>query len=450
MSTVCNSAPPYCTTLPYRKAEQSATQSWAVGCWRGLVFCGLFSVIFLPEFLHGGNDYAGSLMYAKAIAGFRFVDLGILALVLVHLVAVACSRQPIMHFPRALVLPGLAFLFCIATGVGYGYLRGGSNFFFDWRSLALGIGLYFVSAFWIRTPLDVRSVVALFGIYMAMRVALLFALYVAGRGDTLLGIPIPTFDGPALSAIVFAALLAFRYRETCNKSAHKLLWAALAAAAYLIVLLCFRRTYWGEIAIGTALLLLLRRDHRLRNFALLAAMFCLAAMTLGRPFAARLQSLDVMQIDGEFSADNSDHLHDLVDAWDQVRLSPLMGIGVGTAYPTWRIRNWKNESVMVHNAPLHVWLKYGAVGLVCYLWFHIALLRWLYRRSKYLAGRDAAFLQVAFAYLTAQFVMTLGFAPWPYSELQLTTLISFIVAVAICAARSLPLQSFARGKGYLC
>jgi hypothetical protein len=440
MSTVCNPALPYCTTLPYRPVAGSATRPWAVRCWRGLLFCGLFSVIFLPEFVRGGNGDVGSLVYAKAIAGFRFVDLGILALVLLHLVAVACSRQPILHFPRALVLPGAAFLFCIATGVGYGYLRAGTNFFFDWRALALGMGLYFVWAFWIRTPADIRSVVELFGVYMAVRIAILFALYVAGHGDNLLGVPIPTFDGPALSAIVFTALLALRYRETCSKSAHKLLWATLAAAAYLIVLLCFRRTYWGEIAIGTALLLLLRRDHRLRNFALLAAMFCLAAMTLGKPFAARIQSLDVMQVDGEFSADNSDHVHDLLDAWDQVRLSPLMGIGVGTAYPTWRIRNWKNESVMVHNAPIHVWLKYGAIGLVCYLWFHIALLRWLYRRSKYLAGKEAAFVQVAFAYLSAQIVMTLSFAPWPYSELQLTTLMSFIAATAICGTRSPPLR----------
>lgn len=447
MSTVCNPALPYCTTRPSELAK-SSTRPWAAGCWRGLIFWGLFSVIFLPEFVRGGNGDVGSFVYAKAIAGFRFVDLGILALVLLHLVAVACSRQPILHFPRALVWPGAAFLFCIATGVGYGYLRGGTNFFFDWRALALGIGLYFVWAFWIRTPADTRSVVTLFGVYMAVRIAILLALYVAGHGDTLLGIPIPTFDGPALSAIVFTALLAFRYRETCGKSADKLLWAGLAAAAYLIVLLCFRRTYWGEIAIGTALLLLLRRDHRLRNLALLAAMFCLAAMTLGKPFAARIQSLDVMQMDGEFSADNSDHVHDLLDAWDQVRLSPLMGIGVGTAYPTWRIRNWKNESVMVHNAPIHVWLKYGAVGLVCYLWFHIALLRWLYRRSKYLAGRDSAFLQVAFAYLSAQFAMTLSFAPWPYSELQLTTLMSFIAAAATCGTRSPPLQSFAWTKGY--
>ncbi len=374
-------------------------------------------------------------MYAKAAAGFRFIDMGILALVFLHLVAVACSRQEIVRFPRALALPGLAFLFCIAAGIVYGWSHGGTNFFFDWRALGLGVGLYFVWAFWLQNPPDVHGAVLLFGIYMSVRIALLYVVYLTGRGETLLGVPIPLFDGPALSAIVFTALLAFRYQERSTDRVHKLLWMALAAAACLIVLLCFRRTYWGELAIGTALLMLLQRRHRVRNFALIVTTLCIAALTLGNSFAARVQSLDVMQMDSDFGADNADHWHDLLDALDQVRQSPLLGIGVGTAYPTWRIRNWKTESVMVHNAPIHVWLKYGVAGAICYLWFHLALLRWLHRRSKFLPAGESAFLHVAFAYLTAQFVMTLGFAPWPYSELQLTTLISFILAAAFCKRR---------------
>jgi O-antigen ligase len=90
---------------------------------------------------------------------------------------------------------------------------------------------------------------------------------------------------------------------------------------------------------------------------------------------------------------------------------------------------------MVHNAPLHVWLKYGLAGMLCYLWFHIALLRWLYRQTKR-TDRATAFLQAGFAYVVAQFIMTLGFAPWPYSELQLTVLLSFILAASIVAART--------------
>ena len=415
-----------------------------MGCWRGLILCALFSVIFLPEFLRGGNGEVGSFVYAKALAGFRFVDLGILALAFLHLSVVACSRKQVVHFPRALVLPGVVFLLCIVTGVGYGQIHGGTNFFFDWRALALGIGLYFVWALWMQTPADVESVVRLFGVYMAVRIALLYLLYLDGRGETLLGIPIPTFDGPALSAIVFTALLAFRYRENSSKVVPKLLWTALAGASYLIVLLCFRRTYWGEIAIGTTILLLLQRGRRVRNLLFVGAVLCVAGFTMGKPLVARVQSLDVMQMEGEFGADNSDHLRDLQDAWDQLRESPLMGIGVGTAYPTWRIRNWKNESVMVHNAPIHVWLKYGAVGLVCYLWFHVVLLAGLGLRSRSLDGGHSPFLAVAFAYLTAKFVMTLGFAPWPYSELQLTTLASFILAAAFAECAALRRPNLAR------
>src|SRR5208337_3486068 len=436
MNVLCNLALSYRATFRPELIASSDTRPWALGCWRSLVFCGLFSIIFLPEFLHEGDGATGSFVYTKVAGGFRFIDVGILLLVLLHLAALACSRKQIVRFPRALVLPGVAFLGCIATGIWYGHGHGGTSFFFDWRGLALGIGLYFVWNFWIQNSAQLHSAIRLAAIYVGVRIALLYALYLTGHGETLLGVPIPTFDGPALSAIVFTALLAFRYQESSVDSLHKLLWMALAAAAYLIVLLCFRRTYWGELAIGTAILLLLQQRHRVRNFVLAGATVCIAAVTLGKPFAARVRSLDFMQMDSEFGADNSDHLHDLLDAWDQVRASPLMGIGVGTAYPTWRIRNWKNESVMVHNAPIHVWLKYGAVGLICYLWFHARLLRWLHARSNYLAPNDAAFLSVAFAYLTAQFAMTLGFAPWPYSELQLTVLISFILAAAFSGACS--------------
>ncbi|MGO9515809.1 MAG: hypothetical protein ACLPND_02070, partial [Candidatus Korobacteraceae bacterium] len=271
---------------------------------------------------------AGSFVYSKAAAGFRFIDVGILLLALGHVATLACSRRIVLRFPRALALPGIAFLLCIVAGIGYGQLKGGTNFFFDWRALALGICLYFVWAFWMQTPLDVQSAVRLFAVYMAAGIAVLYLLYLTGRGDTLFGIAIPIFDGPVLSAIVFAALLAVCYQENCKPS-YRLLWTLLAAASYGIVLLCFRRTYWGELAVGTVILLLFKQ-RRIRNFVLIGAMLCLAAVVLGKPFAARVRSLDLMQVDGEFSADNSDHLHDLQDAWDQVRESPLMGIGVGT------------------------------------------------------------------------------------------------------------------------
>jgi len=178
--------------------------------------------------------------------------------------------------------------------------------------------------------------------------------------------------------------------------------------------------------------------HRIRNLVLVGCMFVVAACVMGASFAGRVQSIVVTQDDTEFSADNTDHLYDLMDAWSEVRQSPVMGIGLGTSYRTWHLKNWKTDSVMVHNAPLHVWLKYGLAGLLCYLWFHLALLRWLYRQTKRPAAPSRAFVSAAFAYVTAQFVVTLGFAPWPYSEVQLTTLMSFILAAVTAATANSP------------
>ncbi|MFZ0312112.1 MAG: O-antigen ligase family protein [Candidatus Korobacteraceae bacterium] len=423
---------------PTNSCPYVAPRAWTLTFWRALISCILFSIIFLPEFVRDGVSDL-SLPYAKVAGGFRFIDLAILLLVFCHVVVLGCLRGKVVRFPQPLMMPGLAFLGCIAVAIAYGHSHGGSNFFFDWRGLALGIGLYFVWSLWLRNASDVAAVLRVFAVYMAARIGLLFALYLAGYRETLAGVPIPIFDGPVLSCIVFTALLAFRYRESC-RGASKLLWSGVALAAYLFVLLCFRRTYWGELAVGTFILLLLQKRHRIRNVVLLAGMVAVAAVILGASFSSRMRSLDVTRDDSDFSADNANHVYDLIDAWYQVQQSPVMGIGVGTSYSTWHIRNWKTESVMVHNAPLHVWLKYGIAGLICYVWFHLALLRWLYRRSTTVTSPHPTFLAAAFAYLTAQFAMTLGFAPWPYSELQLTTLISFILAAAAAATSDSPLS----------
>ena len=403
--------------------------------WRGLLFCSLFSVTFAPEFSREGDSTAGSFLYLKAAGHFRYIDLAILAVFLLHVLCLGCLRRTRISFPQSLAIPGLAFLACIAAAIGYGISRHGENFFFDWRGLALGIAFYVVSAFWLQNSDDVTLAIRVFAIHAGIRIGLLYVLYAAGYGDTLFGSPIPIFDGPVLSCIVFAALLALSHQNTNLSRQWRFAAAALAIAASLMVLLCMRRTYWAELGIGLFVLLLLRDRHRLRNLCIIVVALVMAAIPLGDRFSNRLQSFDVTRADAQFSSDNADHLYDLLDAWEQVRQSPIMGIGLGTAYPTRHIRNWKPESVMVHNAPLHVWLKYGLAGVGCYVWFHIALLIWLFRLRVRTSGVHHSFVTAAFAYFAAQFIVTLGFAPWPYSELQLTVLMSFILAAAVAISR---------------
>ncbi len=100
-----------------------------------------------------------------------------------------------------------AFGVTIAVSLVYGMQRGGRNFFFDWRALALGVAFYFIYRFWIQSTSDARAAIVAFCIAAGIRMADLVFSYMRGQGDSLLGMRIPLFDGPSISALVLAALL---------------------------------------------------------------------------------------------------------------------------------------------------------------------------------------------------------------------------------------------------
>jgi O-Antigen ligase len=408
---------------------------------QALVLLPLFSLILLPEYVQGlGAPETKSALYTLTVGPWRLVDVVLLGLIAVHGVAWASSRRLVVGIPNELVLPGVGFVAAIAIAMVYGWLHGGDNLFFDWRALALGAGLYVVFALWTRTPRETDWSVRLFAGYLALRMVWLYLNFARGGGDVIVGMRIPVFDGPTLSAIVFTAVFALCLSDASGSRGGALIWSVLSAAAYVLVLLCFRRTFWTQLGVATLILLVLQKKHRGRKLMLASLAVVIVAATIGPAFYERMQSMDFTQDDTEFSQGNPDHVGEVLDAWEQALQHPVMGIGLGRSFQTARIPGWKEESVMVHNAPLHVWLKYGLLGLVCYLWFHLAVFRALWARLKASGPHNhsravfharSAFTAAALVYLAAQFVVSLGFTPWPYSSLQSTTLIAFALAVAM-------------------
>ena len=148
--------------------------------------------------------------------------------------------QEVHQFPSPkAVAPAVSFCACIVVAIGYGKLHGGNNFFFDWRGLALGVAVYFIWSLWLQTKSDLSFAIRVFALYAAVRILAVYVQYLAGYRDILLGVSIPVFDGPALSCIVFAGLLAFffstRRREACWPASMVRLglgWQAVASAKF--------------------------------------------------------------------------------------------------------------------------------------------------------------------------------------------------------------------------
>ena len=423
---------------------ESPSQHAVVRVSRMIALCSLLSLVFVPEYAQGaGEPVAKSFVYAPVAGGFRVLDIVVLVLAVVHGLALVCSRDRQPRFPRKLGLLLAGFAIAIVISLAYGMERGGRNFFFDWRAMALGVAFYTIYRCWITTEAHIRAAILAFGLVAAVRITTLWLAYALGQGASLLGIRIPLFDGPSISALVFASLLGLSLSRVAFGGRQRWLWLLLSAGAMLLVALCFRRTYWAEMAIGIALLALIARGHRARILALPLCMAATAFLVLGPSLGARLSSIDFTHSDPPYGEDNADHVGDVLDAWTQLRAAPLMGVGLGTSYPTWHIRNWKEESVMVHNAPLHVWLKYGLLGLGFYFAYHLHLFHCLHRQAKHAPPAGRIVVSAVLAYLAAQFIVTLGFTPWPYSAVQSTNLIAFLLALAfipepVCPCRAFP------------
>jgi hypothetical protein len=209
-----------------------------------------------------------------------------------------------------------------------------------------------------------------------------------------------------------------------------------AVSTSLLIILSFRRSVW--LFFLTGLIVIAFRAARRRRLTvtktwrLLSAAAVVTAVVLvsfgGEVVAARVASINPAA-DNEFTATNADHVNDIKDALAVIGENPVFGFGTGTFYETDRIANWKESSFEVHNAVLHVWLKFGLLGLITYLGFHYRLIRTLLRYDDHvIAGFGAA----GVFFLAEQVEMLMQ--TWAYGSIHLSIHHGILIGVLLVAA----------------
>jgi hypothetical protein len=401
-------------SLPFRRYAASA-----------LLFL-LFACLWFREF--DSFDGPSGIIYTQLWGNFRLIDAFLFGIGAVHFVLMMIGRRSWISIPSSLRWPAGLFYGALLAGSVHGRMNGGEHLFFDSREFILAGFLIPVFAYWIRSQRELEVSVKIFCFVMFCRLAYIFMAYLLGDGvtDVIAGIRTPIFDGPTVSGIGVMALMAFRFREEAAGTAGRCYWLILTLCGYLFVLASFRRTYWGELFVGTLILLILRPRIILRNLSLVGMVLILAIAMSGHMLYQRITNLAPTSPDPVYAATNLDHLNDILDAFDHIKEHPIAGIGVGVPYQTFRIAGWKTESWGVHNAIAHVWLLYGLFGLLTYLWLHFRLFGWLKSECRKHSGALGAFTQLTFAFAVAQFALTLGFTPWPYGSVQNVMVTSFL------------------------
>jgi len=423
---------------PFGVTAQRGAVSQTRPVFRWVVLTLIFSLLCFREY--DSPDGLRLAMYVDAWGGFRPVDLLVLGLVYLHVLWILATRQRLPKVPRTLKGPTLLFLSALGISFFYGLYRHGTHVYFDWRNIFLGAGVAVVFAWWIKTPSELHEGVRIFCFVMGLLVLYILGAYAVGAHSVetvITGVSTPLYDGPTLSAVVLLTLFAFRYAPQERSSLLRIWWLIAGCTAFLLVVLSFRRTFWAELAIGVLILAALQKQRRFAAFALIAIVAALVVSLGGKRVYERAESMDpFVEGEREYTNSNEDHINDILDALDQVKEHPLLGIGLGKTYPTPRLSGWKEESWEVHNGLLHVWLLYGMLGLAAYLWFHVRLFRWLKRlQGRHPDSGVRAFCQAGLAWMIGEFLVRLSFAPWPYGALQSDVAIFFIIGSAMSVQR---------------
>jgi O-antigen ligase len=323
----------------------------------------------------------------------------------------------------------------ISLVLGIAIVRGAPDLFADWRNLAVTAVVSVLASKWLAAQPWRRLAMLDLAIAFGLLSAPILISYLAGSGSTALGVRTTVFDAPTLYAVSFAAITGVW--QLLNRGSLGFLRVVLLVIAtvssILVVLLSLRRSFWVLLGVGMiTLLVVFLRSREMRAIRLYAA-FLTATLVLTAAYVALGAETVVARIEsfnpgsaGGFSSTNQDHVNDLIDAWNVIEDSPILGYGIGFEYETDLIAEWKDSSFEVHNAILHAWLKFGLLGALGYLGFHLAWVRFALRRSSSELVSVGAFV---IGFMVATMAGT-----WPYGHLQIAVLIGLLLAFTFVAS----------------
>jgi O-antigen ligase len=331
----------------------------------------------------------------------------------------------------------------VVVALSLAILTAAPNPFADWRNLVVTGLVAGLAGRWLAAQPWARKALVDLAIGYGLVAAFHLVLFAAGGGTSVLGVRTPIFYGALLYMTVFASVTLVYVWTTATSDMHSPVEGHLirvgAISSTLLVILSFRRSFWMALAVGMVGVGYLWFRSRSKNpkgvltlGLLMAAGLIVALSSIGTEnIATRLESF-LPGADNEFTATNEDHVNDMIDAWRVISAEPLLGYGIGRVYPTELIAAWKAESFEVHNAVLHVWLKYGILGAVAYLGFHLKWIRVAWTSGRLDEGGSAVLAALAI-YMGAEFMATMV-GTWPYGSTHMSVFHGVLLACTAVTA----------------
>lgn len=323
------------------------------------------------------EGFLGVPQFYTALPGpLRLTDVLVLALAAGVTLRVTSGGET-LRTPGQMSLPLLLFTAAVAMGVIVGLAGdtdpsafGGS--LRDLLSLPL-LPLLVVNV--LTTRRDIELGLGLVFALVVVKTAVGAAGYALGVGRVVEG-TVLTYYAPTANLLLLTFVLATLAFPFARAQLPRLVWW-VAPAAFAVLILSFRRSFWIALVLGAVVVILVVTGRQGRALLIPAGAMLLAALAFSvstlantrsdSPVVQRVQSLSPSQLQG--SAYERYRLDEQRSVLAEIAERPFTGIGVGVP---WRARyplaiTFPGARDYSHVVILWYWLKLGLIGVLAYV-----------------------------------------------------------------------------------
>ncbi|MDD5449163.1 MAG: O-antigen ligase family protein [Candidatus Omnitrophica bacterium] len=287
-------------------------------------------------------------------------------------------------------MPLLAFFFAAALAALIGISRG--HAFAKWGSdlnAVMFYGLCFMA------PDIIRDKKQLYKILLLMMASTAVALLSAGDLDKI--------KGAGVFALVMF-IISIAMLDCLKDSGKKAFFLVLSVFFGIMQIMSFARSMWLSAIFGLAFLFLVSLERQKANFikvvlgtALLTTLYLSLAMSVPseNPLYRSIYAVE-KRYESIFTAKEEPSIITRESEWHEASRKalehPIFGNGLGTEFTYFRYDQWFGAPAWIttryiHNVYLFIFLNMGALGLLSFLWFAAAFLR--YGLSVYRSQENA-------------------------------------------------------------
>jgi len=349
----------------------------AVACW-----------VFRRPLVNLGCVLLGFVLVLEHEEGFSPVEVGFGLYYLGYLGYWAITRFLLYRERQFFTLEDyalLVFFLCVAVSIPFAVLYGGSFTLMLSELVSLAVLVFYF-------PVREACLRYRHGVWVVTVVFVLIGVYTGARNAYMLyqGLGNAEFIWQVAKGriilndyvLMATSVFTLAFAVTAPTTRRLLLWLPAFLITFGGLLVTQSRGYWLTFSLAAAMLFLLvsaREKRRMitLGFGGLIAAGVIGALFLGDLFEILLAGLinRIFSIESAVTTDLSlvNRWYETAAAWQMIKVNPILGYGPGVVYPFFDLAEMLSlPDSFVHNGYVHMWFKYGLLGVVMTVLFLVS------------------------------------------------------------------------------